>query len=89
MHVRSLKGLESIIDVAILDYELTPRGWTFDTRTKEATGDPVYGAEGIRDIYHKHDPEYDLRYTVPVLFDKKLAKIVNNESVSGILSIRW
>ena len=36
--------------IEILDYELTPKGWSFSQRTKEATGDPVYGKEYIRDI---------------------------------------
>ena len=63
LHTRALKGLQDIIDVAVLDYELTPKGWTFDRRTPEATGDPVFGAQYIREIYHKVDPSYDLRYT--------------------------
>lgn len=80
LHVRSFKHLESVIDVAIVDYELTDKGWTFNRRTKEATGDPLFNSEFIREIYFKDDPNYNLRYTIPVLFDKKLNKIVSNES---------
>ncbi|BFZ62034.1 hypothetical protein YB2330_003113 [Saitoella coloradoensis] len=77
---RSLKGLEDIIDVSILHYTLTENGWTFESDTAEATGDPLFGAKYIKEIYHKANPDYKLRYTVPVLFDKKLNTIVNNES---------
>lgn len=80
LHIRSFKHLESILDVAIVDWELTPQGWTFNRRTKEATGDPLFNSDLIREIYHKDDPAYDKRYTIPVLFDKKLNKIVSNES---------
>ncbi|UZJ55981.1 hypothetical protein CBS101457_005301 [Exobasidium rhododendri] len=86
--VRALKGLEDIIEIAITDYELTPKGWSFSKRTKEATGDPVYGKEYIREVYHVDDPDYSLRYTVPMLFDKKQGRVVNNES-SEIIRILY
>jgi putative glutathione S-transferase len=34
----------------------------------------------LRDIYFNADPEYKGRFTVPVLYDFKQKKIVNNES---------
>jgi glutathionyl-hydroquinone reductase len=34
----------------------------------------------MKQVYLKADPEYEGRYTVPVLWDKKLHTIVNNES---------
>jgi glutathionyl-hydroquinone reductase len=33
-----------------------------------------------RAIYQSVDPNYNLRFTVPILYDKKTKKIVNNES---------
>lgn len=42
--------------------------------------DPQYGAKHIRDLYFKVNPDYDGRFTVPVLWDKKTEQIVNNES---------
>jgi hypothetical protein len=51
--VRELKGLQAIVDLAILDWEFTPDGWTFDKRVPEATGDPVYGAKLLKEIYFK------------------------------------
>eukprot|EP00026_Physarum_polycephalum_P010421 Phypoly_transcript_10585.p1 GENE.Phypoly_transcript_10585~~Phypoly_transcript_10585.p1 ORF type:complete len:329 (+),score=42.55 Phypoly_transcript_10585:179-1165(+) len=77
---RELKGLQEIVDLAILDWELTPNGWSFDRRVPEATGDPVYNAKFLKEIYLKVEPDYQGRVTIPVLFDKKTEKIVNNES---------
>jgi putative glutathione S-transferase len=34
----------------------------------------------LRDVYFQVEPDYQGRFTVPVLYDKKLGKIVNNES---------
>ncbi|PWZ00757.1 hypothetical protein BCV70DRAFT_100570 [Testicularia cyperi] len=88
LHVRALKQLESIIDVAVVDYELTSNGWTFNTRTPEGTGDPVYNSSNTKELYLRADPDYTARYTVPILWDKKLDTIVNNES-SEIIRILY
>ena len=42
--------------------------------------DPLYGFTGLKQLYLKADPNYEGRYTVPVLWDKKTETIVNNES---------
>ena len=45
--------------------------------------DPLPGHEKnthLRDLYFAVQPDYAGRFTVPVLFDKKLDTIVNNES---------
>ena len=43
--------------------------------------DPLHeNVSHLRDIYFKVDPEYKGRFTVPTLYDKKTARIVNNES---------
>lgn len=57
-------------------------GWRFTTPDKVpgATPDELYGFQYIKDIYFKANPEYDGRFTVPVLWDKKKETIVNNES---------
>ena len=34
----------------------------------------------MRELYEKDTPDYDFKYTVPVLWDAKHEKIVNNES---------
>ena len=45
-----------------------------------ATEDPLFRHEYLHQLYFKADPEYTGRYSVPVLWDKKLGGIVNNES---------
>lgn len=42
--------------------------------------DPLYGLKNTRELYLKADPEYNGRYTVPILWDKREETIVNNES---------
>jgi len=51
-----------------------PEGWHF------AEPDTVNGCKLLREIYFKADPAYNARFTVPVLWDKKLNTIVSNES---------
>ncbi|KAL1977798.1 hypothetical protein VTN31DRAFT_657 [Thermomyces dupontii] len=78
--VRTLKGLESIVELVILDHDLGPDGWFFSGRDGRAEKDPLYGFTHLRDLYLKADPNYTGRYTVPVLWDRKKETIVNNES---------
>lgn len=59
--VRSLKGLEGIIQLAVMDFELTPNGWMFTGRDGSDEKDPVYGFKYIRELYWKADPNYKLR----------------------------
>jgi len=44
------------------------------------TPEPNYGFTHLSDLYFKAEESYDGRYTVPVLWDKKLETIVSNES---------
>jgi putative glutathione S-transferase len=80
--VRSLKGLEDIIQLVVCDFELGSQGWFFSEsgRNGSAKKDPLYGFTTISQLYFKADPEYKGRYTIPVLWDKKKETIVNNES---------
>ena len=88
LHTRALKQLEDIVDVAIVHYSLTPNGWPFKVTDAVETGDPLYGFENTKQLYLKADPNYSARYTVPILWDKKLGTIVNNES-SEIIRILY
>lgn len=65
-------------------------GWRFTTPDKVpgATPDHLYGSKQLREIYFKANPEYEGRFTVPVLWDKKTETIVNNES-SEIIRILY
>lgn len=78
--VRTLKGLESIIECVVLDPCLTPDGWYFSGEYGSAVADPLYGFTHLKELYLKADPGYVGNYTVPVLWDKKKETIVSNES---------
>jgi len=80
--VRALKGLEHIIGLSIVDYHMASQGWKFSTpeETPGSIPDTNEGAHYLRDLYLIAEPDYDGRFTVPVLWDKKTRTIVNNES---------
>jgi glutathionyl-hydroquinone reductase len=135
--VRSLKGLEDILELVVMGVRLTEEGWCvfffvcsiywkigwwlwcwlcgpanriFDGENGSMPKDPLYGFTKVgatfllivcskscyfvfleifkswylfiqfRDLYFKADPNYQGRFTVPVIWDKKKETIVNNES---------
>ncbi|KAK6337097.1 hypothetical protein TWF718_009883 [Orbilia javanica] len=78
--VRSLKGLDDIIQIVIMDFTLTPEGWVFNGNNGSMEKDPLYGFTKLSALYFKANPDYEGRYTVPLLWDKKTETIVNNES---------
>ncbi|XP_021729676.1 uncharacterized protein LOC110696637 isoform X1 [Chenopodium quinoa] len=62
-------------------------GWVFpasDTEEPGAEPDPLNGLKTIRDLYDLASANYSGKYTVPVLWDKKLETIVSNESAEII-----
>ena len=77
--VRKLKGLESLIDVSVVSWLMRENGWTFDKQTG-SSGDPLDGHTFMYQRYLADTPNYTGRVTVPVLWDKKLQRIVSNES---------
>ena len=79
MIMRSLKGLEDIISVSVVNPLMAEHGWTFDP-APGVVPDPIMDADYMYEIYTKAEPEYSGRVTVPVLWDKKKETIVNNES---------
>ena len=54
--------------------------WFWSGRDGTDEVDPVNGFKYIKEVYHSVDPSYNARFTIPVLYDKKLRTIVNNES---------
>ncbi len=80
---RRLKRLEDLISVSVVDPLMLEKGWEFKVGDG-ATGDPLFGAKALSDIYVKADPHYSGRVTVPVLWDKKTNTIVSNESAEII-----
>lgn len=89
-----IKGLEKAISFTSVKpiWEQTKetdehRGWVFpatDTEEPGAEPDPLNGAKTIRDLYELASTNYLGKFTVPVLWDKKLKTIVNNESAEII-----
>ena len=77
---RKLKGLEDAITVDVVDYLMGEKGWRFNPEAAGSTVDSVHGFLHLREVYFKVEPDYSGRFTVPVLYDKKTGKIVNNES---------
>lgn len=72
-------GLQDAISMDVLRYRRdSERGWVFD-ETVEGCG-PDTAAGGIKAIRDLYEREGSTEKSVPVLFDKKLQKIVNNES---------
>eukprot|EP01006_Ploeotia_vitrea_P001066 TRINITY_DN104142_c0_g1_i1.p1 TRINITY_DN104142_c0_g1~~TRINITY_DN104142_c0_g1_i1.p1 ORF type:complete len:353 (-),score=142.54 TRINITY_DN104142_c0_g1_i1:713-1735(-) len=76
--VRHLKGLTKVIGVTVVDPLLVGKyGWSFDT---ENDPDPHHGFSHLREVYMLTDESYQGNITVPVLYDTKTQRIVNNES---------
>jgi len=80
---RALKGLSPLIDVSVVSWLMQENGWTFDQQ-QGSTGDHLDALEFLHQRYTQDDPHYTGRVTVPVLWDKKEKRIVNNESAEII-----
>jgi glutathionyl-hydroquinone reductase len=83
--VRKLKGLENAIGVTVVDPVRDDLGWAFRDTSGEippgapfASTDPINGFQFLSEAYTATDPGYEGRVTVPVLWDKKTKRIVNN-----------
>jgi putative glutathione S-transferase len=80
---RSLKGLQSMIAVSAVNAFMGDDGWTFaegDGVIPDTANHKMY----MHEIYTLAKADYSGRVTVPVLWDKKLSTIVNNESAEII-----
>ncbi len=79
MILRALRRLEDAISVSVVDPHLSDEGWHFSDGPG-CIPDSVNGARYLRDIYKAAKDDYTGRVSVPVLWDKKEATVVNNES---------
>jgi putative glutathione S-transferase len=61
-------------------------GWRFDATYPNATPDHLFNSRFMHQIYFRDDPAYTGKYSVPLLWDKKTNRIVNNESAE---MLRW
>jgi putative glutathione S-transferase len=80
---RVLKGLEQMITVSVVNPLMREHGWTFDP-APGVVPDPLHNAGYLHQVYTANDPHYSGRVTVPVLWDKRQGRIVNNESAEII-----
>ncbi len=76
---RKLKKLDDVISVSVVEPALSDEGWRFGDYPG-SDRDVVNGATYMHELYTRADPQISGRATVPVLWDKKLGTIVNNES---------
>ncbi len=87
---RKLKGLEDTIGMTIVDPFRDEKGWAFRDPERSRPGsaldkldqfestDLINRFRYLSEAYAATDPRFDGRVTVPVLWDKKTKKIVNN-----------
>lgn len=73
---RKLKGLEEAIPMTIVDPVRDAKGWRFF----DDQPDPVNGFEYLSEAYELTEPGFSDRVTVPLLWDTKTGRAVNNES---------
>lgn len=76
---RKLKELEGLIEVTVVNPNLTDQGWSFGGYPG-AEEDPLFGSSYMHELYTRADPHFTGRATVPVLWDMKRNVMVNNES---------
>lgn len=77
---RAIKGLEAAIDISIVHWFMGEQGWSFAPDPDGLVGDRLFDASFLHQIYTRAAPQFTGRVTVPVLWDKQRATIVNNES---------
>ncbi|MDX3926911.1 MAG: glutathione S-transferase family protein [Shinella sp.] len=80
---RKLKKLEDLVGVSVVDPLMLSNGWELKGEDG-GTGDHLFGLKALWQVYVKADPGYSGRVTVPVLWDKKLNRMVSNESAEII-----
>jgi len=74
---RMLKGLESAIALSYVNPYRDARGWAF---TGGEFVDHANGFTFLGEAYAATDPDFDQRYSLPVLWDTETRQIVSNES---------
>ena len=77
--MRQLKGLDDAISISVVDPYMGENGWKFSD-FRDAIPDTVNNTKYLREVYGLADSNYTGRVTVPILWDKETATIINNES---------
>jgi putative glutathione S-transferase len=82
-----MKNLTSILPISVVrPYPKGESGWRFDASYPNATPDHLFNSPFIQILYFRDDPAYKGKYSVPLLWDKKTSRVVNNESAE---MLRW
>ena len=84
--VIALKNLESVISASFVHPVRDGKGWRFDPNNTQYI-DEINGFSYLMEAYKIMDSQYDMRVTVPVLWDKQTEQIVNNESSDIIIML--
>ncbi len=75
--VRKLLGLEEVISLSVVAPLRDERGWAlYDGPGHSA--DTVNGFQFLSEAYLRTDPDYNLRYSVPALWDRVTSRLVSN-----------
>ncbi|WP_275790004.1 glutathione S-transferase family protein [Pararhizobium gei] len=80
--MRNLKGLQDVISVSVSEPELAENGWTY--AEPQDAGPRVSNIRYQYELYAATDPHFTGKVSVPVLWDMKEGRIVNNESADII-----
>ena len=80
--MRSLKGLKDLIPVSIAEPAIGDNGWEF--ATPQDAGESVGPIRFQHQLYTASEPAYTGKVSVPVLWDRREGRIVNNESADII-----
>jgi len=72
------KGLSDIIDQIFLEPSMGDENWWFGT--SDEYSDPAINATHLHELYSASDETFTGRVSVPILWDKKTEKILNNDS---------
>ena len=75
---RALKGLEQVVDAVLLDPAMGRQSWWFGD--SDEYSDPALGATWLHELYSASDETFTGRVSIPVLWDREAARIVNNDS---------
>ncbi|GAB7195044.1 glutathione S-transferase C-terminal domain-containing protein [Dickeya oryzae] len=75
---RNLKDLGNVIALSVADPCIGEQGWEFST--PQDAGEQVAPVRYLHQLYTASDAHYTGKVSVPVLWDRKEGRIVNNES---------
>lgn len=75
-----LLGLNNFVNLVTVQPHIAENGWYFS----KTYPDSNYGFELLQELYLKNDKNYTGRVTVPILWDGKEERIINNESLEII-----